>query len=137
MAWLNGWAYRKSHLITASAGAGTNFQVGIKCYHGSGVNGTEARGETIFGKVYLDSHNRTDFGDVRFTQSDGTTLLDYWVKPKNETIKYECSVCHKSFEFEEMYQKSTKFSNGSVLTEYLCPNCKLIKDGIENKSVRN
>ena len=30
--------------------------------------------------VYLNQHSRTDFGDVRFTASDGTTLLDYWME---------------------------------------------------------
>jgi hypothetical protein len=28
--------------------------------------------------VYLNSHCRADFGDIRFTGDDGTTLLDYW-----------------------------------------------------------
>ncbi|RLI53783.1 MAG: hypothetical protein DRP09_14830 [Candidatus Thorarchaeota archaeon] len=32
--------------------------------------------------VYLNGHCRTDFGDVRFTDDDGTTLLDYWVEEK-------------------------------------------------------
>jgi hypothetical protein len=30
----------------------------------------------------LEQHCRTDFGDVRFTASDGTTLLDYWMESK-------------------------------------------------------
>jgi hypothetical protein len=32
--------------------------------------------------VYLNGHCRTDFGDIRFTRSDGTTLLDYWMETK-------------------------------------------------------
>jgi hypothetical protein len=32
--------------------------------------------------VSLNQHCRTDFGDVRFTKSDGTTLLDYWIEEK-------------------------------------------------------
>jgi len=32
--------------------------------------------------VYLNSHCRTDFGDVRFTKDDGVTLLDYWMEEK-------------------------------------------------------
>jgi len=32
--------------------------------------------------VFLNEHCRTDFGDVRFTKSDGTTLLDYWMETK-------------------------------------------------------
>jgi hypothetical protein len=30
--------------------------------------------------VILDSKCKTDFGDVRFTDDDGTTLLDYWME---------------------------------------------------------
>jgi len=30
--------------------------------------------------VYLNGQCRTDFGDVRFTDSDGTTPLDYWME---------------------------------------------------------
>jgi len=33
-------------------------------------------------EVYLSQHCRTDFGDVRFTRSDGSTLLDYWMEEK-------------------------------------------------------
>jgi hypothetical protein len=32
--------------------------------------------------VYLNNHARTDFGDVRFTGSDGTTGLFYWMEEK-------------------------------------------------------
>jgi hypothetical protein len=32
--------------------------------------------------VELGAHCRTDFGDVRFTRSDGSTLLDYWMEEK-------------------------------------------------------
>jgi len=32
--------------------------------------------------VALNSHARTDFGDVRFTDDDGSTLLDHWMEEK-------------------------------------------------------
>jgi hypothetical protein len=32
--------------------------------------------------VSLEQHSRTDFGDVRFTRSDGVTLLPYWIEKK-------------------------------------------------------
>jgi len=35
--------------------------------------------------VYLDEKCRTDFGDVRFTNNDGTTLLDYWMESKSDS----------------------------------------------------
>jgi hypothetical protein len=39
---------------------------------------TSSAGDT----VALHAHSRTDFGDVRFTRSDGVTLLDYWMESK-------------------------------------------------------
>jgi len=76
--WLSGWQYRKSHVIESASGAGTNYQVRIKVHYGSGTDSGE--------DVYLNSHCRTDFGDVRFTDDDGVTLLDYWIEEKGETV---------------------------------------------------
>jgi len=71
--WLLGWSYRKSHEIVGSiAGAQTNYQVRITVHYGSGTDSGE--------HVYLNGKCRTDFGDIRFTKSDGTTLLDYWME---------------------------------------------------------
>jgi hypothetical protein len=71
--WLTGWQYRKSHVINPAGGAGTNYQKQITVHYDSGTDGDD--------DVYLNSHSRTDFGDVRFTDDDGTTLLDYWLDP--------------------------------------------------------
>ncbi|MCL5876983.1 MAG: DUF2341 domain-containing protein [Candidatus Bathyarchaeota archaeon] len=80
-----GWNYRKSHTITGStAGSVSNYQIGIKVYYGAGSDGTETIGNTTFGKVYCNSHCKTDFSDVRFTSSDGSTLLDYWLDYKSD-----------------------------------------------------
>jgi hypothetical protein len=43
-------------------------------HYGSGTDGGE--------HVYLNGKCRTDFGDIRFTRSDGITLLDYWMESK-------------------------------------------------------
>jgi hypothetical protein len=72
--WLSGFSYRKSHVINPASGAGTNYQVKITAHYGSGTDSG--------GDVYLNSHCRTDFGDVRFTGSDGVTLLSYWIQEK-------------------------------------------------------
>jgi hypothetical protein len=32
--------------------------------------------------VFAEGHCKTDFGDIRFTDDDGTTLLDYWMETK-------------------------------------------------------
>ena len=71
-AWLSGWEYRKSHEIIGSTGAGINYQIRLHVEYGSGTDS----GDT----VYLNSHTRSDFGDVRFTDDDGTTKLDYWIE---------------------------------------------------------
>lgn len=79
MGWLGGWNRRKSHVIQQQAGAGTNYQVAIKVYKGAGVDGTETYHHTLMGKVYCGGNCRDDFGDIRFTASDGSTELDYWM----------------------------------------------------------
>mgnify|MGYP000288813417 CR=1 FL=1 len=70
--WLEGWTLRKSHIIQQAEGAGTNYQVRIIVHYGSGEDSGE--------DVYLDGKCRTDFGDIRFTDDDGVTLLDYWME---------------------------------------------------------
>jgi hypothetical protein len=72
VSWLVGWNYRKSHVIENATGAGTDYQVLIVVDYGSGVDG----GDT----VYLDGKCRTDFGDIRFTDDDRGTELDYWIE---------------------------------------------------------
>jgi hypothetical protein len=68
------WSYRKSHVINPASGAGTNYQVRIVAHYGSGTDSGE--------DVYLNGKCRTDFGDIRFTRSDGVSLLDYWMESK-------------------------------------------------------
>jgi len=86
MVWLAGWGYRKSHLITASAGAGTNYQVGIKVYKTTGTDNTEVVNGITMGKVYVGSYCRDDFGDIRFTDNDGDTLLDCWMETSTSGV---------------------------------------------------
>ena len=79
--WLTGWQYRKSHTITGSTeGARTDYQVGIKVYYGSGADGTEIVDGIVFGKIYTESKCKTDFGDINFTATDKTTLLDFFIE---------------------------------------------------------
>jgi len=72
--WVSGWSYRKSHIINSVSGAGTNYQIKIKVRYGTGTDSGQ--------DVYLNNHGRADFGDVRFTDDDGTTELDYWMEEK-------------------------------------------------------
>jgi hypothetical protein len=79
--WLPGWTYRKSHTIDQASGAGTDYQVAIKVYRSTGIDGTEKLDDgTYAGKVYVGTNCRDDFGDIRFTASDGITLLSYWIE---------------------------------------------------------
>lgn len=65
------WSNVKTHGVTHTPTL-TNFQIKIIVYRGTGTS----NGNT----VYLDpSLCRTDFGDVRFTNS-ADTLLDYWIE---------------------------------------------------------
>ena len=74
MGWLTGWNYRKSHIINAATGAGTNYQKQITVHYGAGSDSDD--------DVYLNGKCKTDFGDIRFTDNDETTLLDYWLESK-------------------------------------------------------
>lgn len=76
----NTW-HRKSITITGSTdGALTDYPISITVNHGGGVDtGTN---------VYLGGKARSDFGDIRFTSSDGTALK-YWMEyssPANKAI---------------------------------------------------
>lgn len=79
-AWLTGWRYRKRHVINPSNNAGTHYQIKIVTYYGSGVDYNNNTASPPIGYVYLNAHCRGDFGDVRFTGSDGQTLLKYWME---------------------------------------------------------
>ena len=69
------WDYRKSHTINGSpVGLLTNYVIRIVVHYGFGTDSGE--------DVYLDNNSRTDFGDIRFTGSDGSTQLDYWIEEK-------------------------------------------------------
>ena len=71
---LIGWGFRKGHTINGAVGAGTNYQIRVKVHYGSGLDSGE--------DVYCSGHCRTDFGDIRFTDDDRITLLDYWLQKK-------------------------------------------------------
>jgi hypothetical protein len=65
------WQFRKSHTIESASGAGSNYTIQIRVHSNAG---TDSQGD-----VYLNNRCRPDFGDIRFTDSDGT-LLNYWIQ---------------------------------------------------------
>ncbi|MCK4782035.1 DUF2341 domain-containing protein [Candidatus Parcubacteria bacterium] len=65
--WYNSsWSYRKSIPISNTTSTQTDYQVKIEVATSTG------------GDVTCDGHCQDDFDDVRFTTSNGTTLIDYW-----------------------------------------------------------
>jgi hypothetical protein len=70
--WLSGWTYRKSHAINGLAGAGPDYQIRIIVKYSSGVDMGEV--------VYCDNLCKPDFSDIRFTDDDGLSNLDYWLE---------------------------------------------------------
>ncbi len=77
--WLSNYVNRKKMKITGSIdGVQTNYQMKLTVHKG---NGTDYGAD-----VYLGNKVKDDFSDVRFTKSDGSTLLDYWLESCNPGI---------------------------------------------------
>ncbi len=80
--WLSGWQYRKKITITGQSGAGTDYQIKLKVGESSGASGAN---------FHLEGHssnfpsNSNQSGDLRFTDDDGTTQLDFWVEKVDGT----------------------------------------------------
>ncbi len=73
MAFLAGWNRRKSKLVAGTtAGPQTNYPLRLTVYKSDGIDTNT--------DIYLGTNVRDDFGDVRFTTSDETTLLNYWIE---------------------------------------------------------
>jgi hypothetical protein len=66
--WLSGWGYRKQVTVTNAI---ASYQTKILVGESSGASGEE---------VDCGGKCQADFDDLRFTGSDGTTLLDYWIE---------------------------------------------------------
>jgi hypothetical protein len=71
--WLEGWSYRMQHVINQSDGAGIGYPIRLQIYD---VEGTD---EDDVARI-ANSKIRSDYGDLRFTNSDGSTELDYWIE---------------------------------------------------------
>ena len=72
--WYNSsWDYRKEIVIDQTDDLGADAAYQIKLLVGKTSSAT---GEN----VDLNGHCQDDFDDLRFTKSDGTTLLDYWIE---------------------------------------------------------
>lgn len=82
--WLEGYQYRKKHIITGASGAGVEYQMMFKVRRSSGTDSNSI--------VYVSDKCKSDFSDVRFTDASGNvfpyaiTYLTsdeawFWIKP--------------------------------------------------------
>ena len=77
MAWLTAWTYRKAIVIAHTDDAAqTNYQLKLLVGESSGAVGEQ---------VDCGGLVASDFDDLRFTTSDGTTLCDYWIESLSGT----------------------------------------------------
>ena len=113
MGWLTGWLYRKSVTLSRASGAVTNYQMRLLVGESEGAIGED---------VDCGGKCRTDFNDLRFTTSNGTTLLDYWIESITGTSPNQLATVWIEFDsigtsattFYMYYGKSdaTSYSNG-------------------------
>ena len=75
--WLQGWSYRRRITISGSSGAGAGYQVLLKIGESSGATGCHFH---LDGKSASFPSGKNQGGDLRFTASDGATLLSFWVE---------------------------------------------------------
>jgi len=68
--WLYGWDFRKAYNITGAMGAGANYQIELTVNYDVGNDSG--------GVLYCGRLCKPDFGDIRFTDNDGLTLLHCW-----------------------------------------------------------
>lgn len=71
MSWLTGWTYQKSVPLSRASGAVTDYQMMLIIHRSTGTDSP--------GHVYVGSKCLANYNDIRFTNSDGTTLLDYHI----------------------------------------------------------
>jgi len=107
--WLHeNWTYRKNCIIGFSEGAGTEYQIRINASYMDGVD----VGDT----VYLDGLCKSDFGDIRFTEEDGTTLLYFW---REEKVNNDYAIFWVKIEEDLSYHRVTIFIYyGNTLASY-------------------
>lgn len=83
--WLEGWQYRKSHVINPASGAGTNYQIRIKVHYGAGTDSGE---EVYINSTYVVTFGSWNIGGYLYnyrlrifvTENSGANLTDYQVK---------------------------------------------------------
>jgi len=98
MAWLSGWTYRKSITLSRASGTVTNYQMKLLVGESSGAVGED---------VDCGAKILTSFNDLRFTTSNGTTLLDYWIESLSGTTPNQLATVW--IEFDSIGTGATTF----------------------------
>jgi YD repeat-containing protein len=111
--WLQGWTYRKAVTLSRASGAVTNYQMKLLVGESSGASGEN---------VDCNGHIQANFNDLRFTTSDETTLLNYWIESITGTTPNQLATVWIKFDsigtsdttFYMYYGKAdaTAYSNG-------------------------
>jgi len=76
--WNASWLYRRSHLITAAAGASTNYSLQFVVINASGSDSG--------GTIYINNKAKADFSDVRFVSFDNSTVYSCWKEVLNSGV---------------------------------------------------
>jgi len=90
MAWLSEWTYKKSITLSRASGAVTNYQMKLFVGESSGAIGED---------VDCGGNCLSTFNDIRFTKSDGTTLLNYWIESISGTTPNQLATIWIKFDF--------------------------------------
>ena len=98
MAFLTGYSYRKNITLSRASGAVTNYQMKLLVGESSGATGENV---DCGGKCL------SSFNDIRFTKSDGTTLLDYWIESVSGTTPNQLATIW--IEFDSIGTGATSF----------------------------
>lgn len=110
---LTGYIYRKKITVAhTDDGAQTNYQIPITVNRTTGADS----GAT----VYISTKCQADYDDLRFTKSDGITLLDYWIESADANtaivwIEFDTIQAHPNDSVFYMYYgnaTATAVSNG-------------------------
>jgi len=96
--WLSGYSYRKSVTLSRPSGAVTNYQMKLKVGESSGASDYD---------VHCNGHVLSNFNDLRFTTSNGTTLLNYWIESISGTTPNQTATIW--IKFDSIGTSATKF----------------------------
>jgi len=126
MGWLSGWAYRKSHVITGSSGAGTNYQIKVKlCYNDlkidiiefvEDITGTDLDAEqgicTDGNNLFITSINRL----LKYGMSGGAKLGDVDVFNGDSDVDHTGDCCYYD---SKIYITCTNYPSSTVRRVYV------------------